>query len=182
MSPAVSPIRSKFLDASSDDGDFAYVSDILRASHHLPEESDVFQLLEKQQRLKGNDTSKVSRLQRKLIFDTISEILDRDARLPAWKAVALSSHHVNPALDKVWTEFQRIRECDTAEDLFETICRVLKKDLAGDAITGWVDCPVEMSEVVLDIERLVFKDMVCEVIEDLSALSSPVMPRRKLVF
>lgn len=178
LSPAVSPIRSKFLDAS-DDCDFAYVSDILRASHYLPEESDVFQLLEKQQRLKGSDTSKVSRLQRKLIFDTISEILDRDARLPAWKAVASSSH---AALDKVWSEFQRIRDCDIAEDLFETICRVLKKDLAGDAITGWGDCPVEMSEVVLDIERLVFKDMVCDIIDDLSALSSSMMPRRKLVF
>lgn len=177
--PVVSPIRSKSLDSSSDDGDFVYISDIVRASHYLPEDSNVFLLLEKQQHLKGNDTSKVSRLQRKLIFDIISEILERETRLPPWKAVASRICNGNTALDKVWSEFQRIRECDTAEDLSETICGVLKKDLAGDAMTGWGDCPVEMSEVVLDIERLVFKDMVCEIIEDLSASS---WPRRKLVF
>ncbi|KAH6808342.1 hypothetical protein C2S51_029450 [Perilla frutescens var. frutescens] len=180
--PVVSPIRSKRLDSSSDDCDFVYISDIVRASHYLPEDSDVFLLLEKQQHLRGSDTSKVSRLQRKMIFDTISEILEREARLPPWKAVASRCCNGSTALDKVWSEYQRIRECDTAEDLFETICRVLKRDLAGDAMTGWGDCPVEMSEVVLDIERLVFKDMVCEIIEDLSSSSSFIMPKRKLVF
>lgn len=176
-SPLVSPIRSKRLD-SSEDNDFVYVSDILRASHHLPEkESDVFLLLEDQQHIKGNDTSKVPRLQRKMIFDTVSEILAREARLPPWKAVASMS------LDRVWSEFQRIRECDTADDLFETICRVLKKDLEGDTTTGWGDCPVEVSEVVLDIERSIFKDTVSEIIEDLSSPPSPsMMLRRKLVF
>ncbi|KAG6429129.1 hypothetical protein SASPL_107168 [Salvia splendens] len=170
-SPIVSPICSKRFDS---DCDFVYISDILRASHYLPEESDVFVLLEKQQHIKGNDTSKVSRLQRKLIFDTITEILAREAWLPPWKA-----RHSAMTLDKVWSEFQKIRECETGhEDLFETICGVLKKDLAGD---GWGDCPMEGSEVVLDIERMVFKDLVSETIEDLSS-SSTMMLRRKLVF
>lgn len=180
-SPVVSPIHSKRLD-SSEDCDFAYVLDILRASHYLPEEeSDVFLLLEKQQHIKGNDTSKVSRLERKMIFDTISEILEREVCLPPWKAAASMSP------DRVWSEFQRIREHDTADDLFETICRVLKKDLEFDSSTGWADCPVEVSEVVLDIERLIFKDTVSEIIDDLSSSPSPspspsMMFRRKLVF
>ncbi|KAL0458197.1 UNVERIFIED_CONTAM: protein LONGIFOLIA 1 [Sesamum latifolium] len=181
-SPVISPIRSKCVE-TSDDCDYVYISDILRASHYLSEDSDVFLLLEKQQYLKGNDTSQVSRLQRKLIFDTINEILDRNRWLPPWKAVDITK----PSLDKVWLEFQRIRERDSAEDLFETVCGVLKKDLAGDAITGWGDCPMEMSEAVLDIERLIFKDLICESIGDLAALASrgtlsSVMPRRKLVF
>ncbi|KAK4441636.1 protein LONGIFOLIA 1 [Sesamum alatum] len=181
-SPVISPIRSKCVE-TSDDCDYVYISDILRASHYLPEDSDVFLLLEKQQYLKGNDTSEVSRLQRKLIFDTINEILDRSRWLPPWKAVDITK----PSLDKVWSEFQRIRERDSAEDLFEIICGVLRKDLAGDAITGWGDCLVEMSEAVLDIERLIFKDLICEAIGDLAALASrgtlsSVMPRRKLVF
>ncbi|KAK4382395.1 protein LONGIFOLIA 1 [Sesamum angolense] len=181
-SPLISPIRSKCLE-TSDDCDYVYISDILRASHYLSEDSDVFLLLEKQQYLKGNDTSKVSRLQRKLIFDTINEILDRNRWLPPWKVVDITK----PSLDKVWLEFQRIRERDGAEDLFETVCGVLRKDLAGDAIMGWGDCPVEMSEAVLDIERLIFKDLICEAIGDLAALASrgtlsSVMPRRKLVF
>lgn len=183
-SPAVSPIRSKFLD-TSDDCDFAYIVDILRASHYLPAETDVFMLLEKQQHLKGNDNSIVSKLQRRLIFDTINEIKDRDAQLPPWRAIASMNHNNNPLLDKVWTEFQRMRECEVGEDLFETICRVLKKDLAGDAVTGWGHCPVEVSDVVLDIEHLVFKNMVCEIMEDLSLSASPfsmMTPRRKLLF
>lgn len=168
-SRVISPIRSKFID-TSEDLDFLYVSDILRALHHLIGDSDVFLLLEKQQYINGNDMSECSRLQRKLIFDTINEIVRRNERLPPWKAIAL------PHLDKVWSEFQRIRKNDTCEDLFETICSVLKKDLAGDA---WGSCHVEGSEMVLDIERLIFKDMVCEIIGDLSSF---MMTRRKLVF
>ncbi|KAL3647809.1 hypothetical protein CASFOL_008777 [Castilleja foliolosa] len=185
-SPTISPVGSK----KSDDSDFAYISDILRASHYLPDESDVFLLLEKQQYLNGNDTSKVAKLKRKLIFDTINEILDRNNRLPPWKVVSLNNVDVtNPSLNKVWSEFKRIRKNDVvAEDLFEMVCGVLKKDLAGDGVNGWGDCPVEMSEAILDIERLIFKDLIGEIIRDLAALatrsklSSMLMPRRKLVF
>lgn len=182
-SPEVSSVESK-------DSDFVYVSDILIASHYLPEDSDMFLLLEKQQYLKGKDICRVSRLQRKLIFDTVHEILDRNRRLPPWKVVSWSNHDdiTEPSLDKVWSEFQRMREQDTAEDLFDTICGVLKKDLAGDGVSGWEDCPIEMSEAILDIERLIFKDLISETIRDLAALESrnilpsSMIPRRKLVF
>lgn len=172
---------------SLQDDDFVYVSDIVRASHYLPHESDVFSLLEKQRRLKGKGTCKVSRLQRKLIFDTVHEILDRNRRLPPWK-VATWGQHGASSPDKVWSEFQRVRERDAAQDMFDTICGVLKKDLAGDGISGWEDCPLEMSEMILDIERLVFKDLIGEAIRDLAALESsnkamlPTLPRRKLIF
>lgn len=170
--------------ASQDYDDFMYVSDVVRASRYLPQESDRFLLLEKQQYLKGKDTGKVSRLHRKLIFDTVHEILNRNRRLPPWKVASSAS------LDKVWSEFQRVREreSDTAQDLFGTVCGVLKKDLAGDGISGWEDCPLEMSDAILDIERLIFKDLIGEAIRDLAALELstkarlPSLPRRKLVF
>ncbi|KAL3827998.1 hypothetical protein ACJIZ3_016800 [Penstemon smallii] len=187
-SPVISPIKSKF-EEISDDCDFIYISDILRASLYLPEDSDVFLLLEKQQYHKGKDTSKVSTLQRKLIFDTINEILDRNKRLPPWKVVHWTNNDITkPSLDKVWSEFQRIREQEVGEDLFEIVCGVLKKDLDGDVINGWGDCSVEMSEAILDIERLIFKDLISETIGDLAelasrtTLTSSFMPRRKLVF
>lgn len=71
--------------------------------------------------------------------------------------------------------------------MFEIICSVLRKDLAGDGTNGWGDCPVEMAESVLDIERLIFKDLVGETIRDLAVFAGsrrvPVaLPRRKLVF
>ncbi|KAI5589741.1 hypothetical protein BDE02_05G182300 [Populus trichocarpa] len=167
-------------ESNSDDWDFMYISDILRASNYLPEDSDIFQFLERQRHLKGKDTSQVPALQRKLVFDTITEILNRKRHLPPWKGGQIS-------LQQVWSEFQRIRERDASDDLVEVICGMLRKDLAGDTITGWGDCPIEMSEAVLDIERLIFKDLIGETIRDLAAFCRkgnqvvPV-PRRKLLF
>ncbi|XP_051118727.1 protein LONGIFOLIA 2-like [Andrographis paniculata] len=188
-SSVISPYPSKCEELSYD-SDFVYVSDILRAAHYFPEHSDVFLLLEKEQYLNGKDTSKIPRLQRKLIFDTIQEILDRNSRLPPWKAVMNRKNSMKPSLNEVWSEFQRIREVNTADDLFETICSVLKKDLSRDETTGWGDCPEEMSEAILDIERQIFKDLVSDAIRDLAEwasrnTSSPpsmMMLRRKLVF
>ncbi|KAK8614684.1 hypothetical protein V6N13_068480 [Hibiscus sabdariffa] len=169
--------------AKSDDCDFIYISDILRASNYMPDDADIFLLLEKQQNLKGKHTSKVYTLQRKLIFDTIQEILNRKGRLPPWKLDPWSGH---ASLQQIWSEFQKIRERDSSDDLFEAICGVLRKDLAGDAISGWEDCPIEMSEAVLDIERLVFKDLIVETIRDLADFvgKSDKFPatRRRLVF
>ncbi|CAL5436942.1 unnamed protein product [Camellia sinensis] len=151
--PAISPIQSKCED-KSDDCNFVYISEILRASNYLLEDYDIFQLLEKQQYLKGNDTSRVSSLERKLIFDTVFEILGRDREMPPWKRTCL---------------------------ILFAVC-YLRKDLAGDAISGWGDCPVEMSEATLDIERMIFKDLVGETIGDLVAFAEnrKSSARRKL--
>lgn len=184
-SPAFSPIQSR-CDDTIQDCDYTYMADVLSACSYLPEDADMFLLLEKQQYLKGNDTSKVPRLQRKLIFDTINEILDRNRQLPPWKLTTRPSPSEDkPSLSHIWSEFQRIRERDSAEDLFDMICGVLRKDLAGDAMNGWGDCHVEMSEAVLDMERLIFKDLVGETIRDLATLGGNNMVfalRRKLVF
>ncbi|KAE8676717.1 hypothetical protein F3Y22_tig00111582pilonHSYRG00770 [Hibiscus syriacus] len=180
-SPAsvMSSVESKPSD-ESDDCDFVYISNILRASNYLPDDAEIFQLLENQQYLKGKDTSKVSRLQRKLIFDTIKEILYRKRQLPPWKLDPWSGH---ASLQQIWSEFRKIRERDSSDDLFEGICGVLRKDLAGDAINSWEDCPIELSEAVLDIERLIFKDLVVETIRDLAAESNKFpATRRKLMF
>ncbi|KAB2616105.1 protein LONGIFOLIA 1 [Pyrus ussuriensis x Pyrus communis] len=168
-------------ESEIEDGDLVYVSEILRVSNYLPEDSDIFLLLEKKQHFKGKDTSKESTLERRLIFDTVTEILDRNCLLPPWKAVSWQT-----SLPEIWSEFRRIRERDESEDLFEVICGVLRKDLAGDSINGWGDCSIEMSDAVLDIERLIFKDLIGETIRDLAAFptnySKVSAPCRKLVF
>lgn len=175
------------LEGISDDSDFVYISEIIRASNYLHEDdSDLFLLLEKQQYLKGNDTSKASMLQRKLIFDITIGILERNRQLPPWKATD-SLLIAKPPVLKVWSEFQKIRESgDAADNLIESICGILKKDLAGDAMNGWGDCPMELSEAVLDLERLIFKDLIGETIRDLATFacksSAPLALRRKLVF
>ncbi|KAK9704953.1 hypothetical protein RND81_07G022700 [Saponaria officinalis] len=188
-SPLSSSTRLLKLDNdidTSNDSEFSYVSEVLRALHYFPEDNNLFDLIEKQSLIRGTrkPNSKASILQRKLIFDTISEILDRNTHLPPWKAVSI--HGTRPMSDQIWSEFQKIRDHSPSEDLFEIICGVLKKDLAGDSTTGWVGFPVEMSEAVLDIERLIFKDLIGEIIRDLASIDGKNMRlqglRRKLLF
>lgn len=169
-------------EAASEDSDFVYVSEILRACSYLPEESDVFLLLEKQQCLKGKDTSKASTLQRRLIFDILQEILNRNQQLPPWKAVSGGEQR-----QQIWWEFQRIREREESEseDFSKVVCGMLRKDMAEE-MRGWGEWAVEMGDVVLDVERLVFKDLVGETIRELASLSPqcnnlPAL-RRKLLF
>lgn len=134
----------------------------------------------------NKDASKVSKLQRRLTFDTITEIMEQKRNLPPWKAFTTKNWNTSQLLVRqIWSEFQRIREQESSDDLFEVICGVLKKDLAGDAINRWGDYPSEMSEAVLDIERLIFKDLLGESIRDLAesaAKSTCLALRRKLVF
>lgn len=179
-------------DESTEDSDFVYVSEILRACSYLPEDSDVFLLLEKQQYLKGNDTSKASMLRRRLIFDTVHEILDRNRRLPPWKEASWAEN--TALLRRIWSEFRRIREREeeeVSEELFEVICGVLRKDVAEEGGNEWGECHVEMGDVVLYMERLVFKDLIGETIRELASCKGPQPQcnnrsvsafRRKLLF
>ncbi|XP_030501543.2 protein LONGIFOLIA 1 [Cannabis sativa] len=180
-----SAISSPFDDDEAEDCDLVYISEVLRVSNYIQEDSDIFLLVEKN--LYPN-TSKISRLQRRLIFDTISEILNRNRQLPPWKIVTpVNSPSDQVSLRDIWSEFRKIREREESEDLFEVICRVMKKDLAGDTVHGWGDSPIEVSEAVLDIERLIFKDLIGETIRDLASLSAMSYYQsspscRKLVF
>ncbi|GAA0144703.1 hypothetical protein LIER_05081 [Lithospermum erythrorhizon] len=168
------------LEDASENCELVYISEILRTCNYFPGDCETFALLEKQQFLKGKDMSNnVSRLQRKLIFDTINEMLERHRQLPPWNGFS------RPPLEEFWSEFQRIRDSDNNQDndLVETICAIVKKDLAGD---GWGEHSMELSAVILDIERMIFRDLVTESIGELVNLAcqSSIMaaPRRRLVF
>ncbi|KAL7585502.1 protein LONGIFOLIA 1 [Lactuca sativa] len=167
----------------SDDSDFIYISEILGASYsqHLQEDSNVFFSIEKQL-YNTKDTSKVSKRQRKLVFDVIVEILEKSRQFPPWKKV-VSFTDSGMSLKQIWSEFQKIREINTGDGLLELITGVLRKDIVG--INDWEDYPIETSETILDIERMIFKDLVNEAIGDLSEFSGRSMflrPQRKLVF
>nr|XP_017232857.1 PREDICTED: protein LONGIFOLIA 1-like isoform X2 [Daucus carota subsp. sativus] len=170
------------------DSDFIYISKVIEAWNSAPEETKdlIFLQLEKQHYMQTKDTSKVSKLQRRLIFDTITEILEQKRNFPPWKALSIKNRNTSrPLVQQIWSECQKIREQQLSDDLFEVICGILEKDLAGDSVVGWGDFPSEMSEAVLDIERLIFKDLVVESIRDLAdsaTKSSYLAPRRKLVF
>ncbi|KAK9057346.1 hypothetical protein SSX86_022181 [Deinandra increscens subsp. villosa] len=176
ISPATSPKDDEFI---SDDSDFKYISEILRASKYLPDDNSVFLYLEKQQ----YDSTKTSKLRRKLVFDFVAEIVDRNGELPPWNSVN-SLTESGSSVKQICLEFKTFREPETAESLLDLICTVLEKDLAGK--NGWGDQVVEVSEAVLYIERLIFKDLVSETIRDLADFAGGkttfFAPRRKLVF
>ncbi|XP_010512762.1 PREDICTED: uncharacterized protein LOC104788682 isoform X2 [Camelina sativa] len=168
-----------FSFSSSLDSEYVYISDILRASHCLPQESDIFSLLEKQQYLKGKCASRAAAQERRLIFDAVQEIVGRRSRLPPWMMVAEADK-----MQVIWSEYQKIRKTKSSteaeeDDLVGYVCGVLGRDLSEDR---WRDRQVDMSEAVLDIERLVFKDLIGETIRHLAFLNRSDSLRRRLLF
>ncbi|CAA7030436.1 unnamed protein product [Microthlaspi erraticum] len=158
--------------------EYVYISDILRASDCIAQESDMFSLLEKQQYRYRN----LSAEERRLIFDAVEEIVGRRRRLPPWRMVGEADEN---KMEVIWSEFQKMRKkrssAEEEEDLVGYVCGVLGRDLSEDR---WRECQVDMSDAVLDIERLVFKDLIGETISHLAALnrSHSHSLRRRLLF
>ncbi|CAA7388086.1 unnamed protein product [Spirodela intermedia] len=189
------------IDGSSevDDDDFSYVSEILRASDaHPPGGVDFFQ---RQKAAAGDETTtatglKPSPLHQRLLFDAVLEIVERRRQILPWEAFRCSRSPVASAQGRrllpaeVWAELRKMQDHAPADDLCELICRVLRKDLEEPSAVDrpWANRPAEMSDAVLDIERLIYKDLVADAIRDLAAfherrrrsgLTSPAAPRRR---
>ncbi|CAN6906034.1 hypothetical protein Bca4012_095993 [Brassica carinata] len=168
--------------SSSSDSEYDYISDILRASNCLPQESDIFSLLEEKQQYLLKSSERASAHERRLTFDAVQEIVGRIRRRGRMVGDA------DQMLQLTWSEFQKLRkkssspaEEEEAADLAGYVCGVLGRDLTEDP---WRDLQVETSEAVLVIERLVFKDLVGETIRHMAALnrSASLRRRRRLLF
>ena len=90
-------------------------------------------------------------------------------------------------MQQVWSEIQCLPSIPS-EDICDTMSVILEKDLA-EIENSWIDHKTELSGVVLNMERMIFKDLMNETIGDLGALSSRCRqpnllstPRRKLHF
>ncbi|CAL9149327.1 unnamed protein product [Musa hybrid cultivar] len=170
------------------DEDYAYVCDVLRASDRYGDASDaVYAILEKRRcRRQAPDKSKTACLHHRLVFDTVAEILERKRHVSPWDAFSRAGGE-EEALTKVWAEFRRVRVQEAADDHEGAACGAVRKDIAAGRADGWAQPAAEMSDAVLHIERLIFKDLVAETIRDLAdagcaAERRPLLPRRKLVF
>nr|CAD1822496.1 unnamed protein product [Ananas comosus var. bracteatus] len=87
----------------------------------------------------------------------------------------------------VWGEVRRMREPVAAagggEDVDEVACGAIRRDVADDV--AWARPSAELSDAVLRIERLIFKDLVADTIRclaDVASLPRAHLPRRRLVF
>ncbi|KAF3785713.1 LONGIFOLIA 1 protein [Nymphaea thermarum] len=156
-----------------DSDDFRYVSDIVLASEILLQSrtgkgsAAVFSLLESRRR-PGPGDSDHRRVHRRLVFDTVMEILQRK-RQQRGEAYVVG----RTLLRQIWTEFRRIQRLLPVEDLCDMVTGVIRKDLYGaPAVDGWTaECPAGTADAVLDIERLIFKDLVVDTIRQLAFLT-----------
>ncbi|KAD4584454.1 hypothetical protein R6Q59_036679 [Mikania micrantha] len=180
-SPKISATNSKeHEEFISDDSDFIYISEILESLQNLQKDPNIFYTIEKQLYNDTEHTSNVSKRHRKLVFDVIVEIFDRNRQLPPWKS---SIQHSLTSIKHIWSEFQKIRDINTGICVSELISDYLKKDLVE--IKDWGEYPIESSEAILEIERMVFKDLVSEMIGEFVNFSGECVfsrTRRRLVF
>lgn len=138
---------------------------------------------------------KIEKINRRLIFNTVNDILYKKLspylHLQPWICSANKIPRRRPTgqqlLQQVWGEIQCLPSI-LSEDICDTICTILEKDLA-ETVNSWTDHKTELAEVVLDMERMIFKDLIDETIGDMGALSSRCRqsnllstPRRKLHF
>lgn len=175
------------------DPDYPYVCEVVRAYYRYGDAcAAVYTVLEKRRAV---DSCKADRLHRLLLFDTVAEILDRTRRVSPWDAFsrAISSppapgeEEVPPR--QVWTDIRRLRELASAGEESgmddAAVGGAVRKDIDGRLSDGWSRLGPDLSDAVLNIERLVFKDLVAEAIRDLAAANVTarrLVPRRKLEF
>lgn len=112
---------------------------------------------------------KKEKLHRKLMFDTVNEILLQrlDAEAEPWL-------QVNKLAGLIPTGRRLVRELCMEIDWLQA-GKSNNLMIGNDAMPGlqrWVDFRKESSCVVLDIERLIFKDMIDEIIRHLACNSS----------
>ncbi|XP_039777419.1 SH3 and multiple ankyrin repeat domains protein 1-like isoform X2 [Panicum virgatum] len=190
---------------ASGDPDYAYVADLVRLfggarGSWLRDPADVYKAAEQRRRQRGGDPCDTWH-HRRLLCGAVGEALERQrAACPwepaAWLRGAELVDHVRAEVRRAGEPAPRAagdeeeEEGEAEEDLNAVTCRAIRRDMAADegrwAATqrrrvGVVVSGAEAAEAVLQIERLVFRDLVADTIRELADADRP-LPRRKLVF
>ncbi|KAL6841637.1 hypothetical protein ACP4OV_028576 [Aristida adscensionis] len=174
------------------DPDYAYVAELVHLFHGRKRDpADVYKAAEARRRQRGivvggGGDDGDSCHHRRLLCGAVAEALDRQRGACPWEpAACLRGAEL---VGHVWAEVRRAREpavaaAAWAEDLNDLTCGAIQRDLADDR--RWapqLQRPgPEVADAVLQIERLVFKDLVADTIREL-ADADRLLPRRKLVF
>lgn len=189
----IEPNAAHFFDSDSDelctvgseldDQDYLYLCEFLRASSRPCDLSKASDLLKKRYQ-----SSDATWQQQSLVYDAVKEIVENSRQVSTWEAF---TGHLGPAphtlKQHVWSELQKIREpavnFGELVDLNEATCRAIEKDFSVDH--RWNKPSIEISDAVLQIERLIFKDLVADTIKELADVGPTdhyMVSRRKLVF
>ncbi|KAL3513025.1 hypothetical protein ACH5RR_025742 [Cinchona calisaya] len=133
----------------------------------------------------------IEKIQRKLIFDTINEILGRKLTLlePSWdpclrpQKLARKTLNAQKLLRELCSEMEQLQAKNSKcslEDEDDGLKTILWEDVMHRS-ESWTACNSEISSMVLDVERLIFKDLVDEVvIGEAPGLRNKPVRRRQL--
>ena len=119
-----------------------------------------------------DDVKKISRaigpekMQRKLIFDVVNDILVKKLILEELPGQKLKGKKL---FEELCIDIDDLRPQNRNESFVhhedENLVSLLWRDLK-DHNTIWTNCCSEIPNMVLDIERLIFKDLITEVVSD----------------
>ncbi|KAI3726167.1 hypothetical protein L1987_65964 [Smallanthus sonchifolius] len=127
---------------------------------------ELFQLLENPN-VKEDPRSKSEKVRRKMIFDYVNEILFNKL---ANRNGKISGRFMNgeKLLKELWSEIDVLQDCSRRciydeDDDDDEVKNIVGADVNKKS-EDWDKCSYEVPGVVLDIERLVFKDLIDEVV------------------
>ncbi|BBH00220.1 hypothetical protein Prudu_010148 [Prunus dulcis] len=136
--------------------DHMYISDILLASAILQSKPD-------------------DKIQRKLVFDVVNEFLIQKLVVKDSFKQWFSSHKLaegKPRGQQLFRELcsevdqlQRNNLNGSLDDEDDSLRNILLEDFMDQA-KNWTECDSEIPGVVLDVERLIFKDLITEIVSD----------------
>lgn len=167
------------------DPDYIFVAEIMQFSDRYHDSSKLLTSLEKHRKFCGAGPTVHHR---RLLYDLVCEILNRQRLVSSWEAfkcarsAPFARYGRMPDTGNVWQQIQKMREPIISNELGDVTSSAVSKDM--DADHTWSYQSVELSDAVLQIERMIFRDLVADAIQDLADVSSVSyhLPRRKLIF
>ncbi|KAK4479415.1 hypothetical protein RD792_014929 [Penstemon davidsonii] len=136
----------------------------------------------------GCTTEKTSRIMvnekshRKLVFDAVNEILARKLASESPFKLAKKTLNAQKLLRELCSEVDGLKcknpECSYDEEE-ERIKSILCNEVMHHQSLSWISFDVEISDAVLDIERLIFKDLVNEIVIGESTHGSIIKPDKR---
>jgi hypothetical protein len=187
------PAHDEYVDPEASgcpDPDYAYVAELVRhlggARARARDPAAAYRAAEQRRRERGGDPDTWHL--RRLLCGAVTEALERQRSACPWEPAAwLRGAEL---VGHVWAEVRRAGEpvAPAADaDLNDVTCRAIRRDLAADGGSPWGSLRqrprhgADVADAVLQIERLLFVDLVADTIRELADADRP-LPRRKLVF
>ncbi|KAM7516700.1 hypothetical protein LguiA_006283 [Lonicera macranthoides] len=121
------------------------------------------------------ESKSIEKTRRKLVFDAVNEIIGHKLAFAGSSLVSKKlerrSLSGEKLLKELWSEMDNLQskeDCSVDDEVDDGLTRILSAEMMNQS-NDWTDYPAEFSGLVLDIERLIFKDLISEVVNGQAA-------------